>query len=930
MPISWNEIRQRAIVFSRAWREATRERAEAQTFWNEFFHVFGKERRAVASFEEPVRGLKGTYEFIDLLWPGVLIAEHKTRGQSLAKAESQAFAYIRSLIGERREHEVPRYLILSDFARVALHDLESESEPVEFPLASLDQHIRELAFVAGYQTQVNDPQDPANIKAAELLAGLHDVLEDGGYPAQDLERFMVRLLFCMFAEDSGIFETPNAFQLSIENSTRPDGSDLGGHLARWFEVLNTPTGRRQRNLDEQLAELPFVNGELFANRLPFAEFTTAMRARLLECCRFHWSRISPAVFGSLFQSIMLPRERRQIGAHYTSEPDIMKLVRSLFLDELRERFERVRHTPAELRRFHRSLSDIRLLDPACGCGNFLVVAYRELRRLELDVLKAIYTGDRQRTIDVRSELHVDVDQLYGIEIEEWPARIAEVAIWLMDHQMNLEVSVEFGQPVVRLPLTRSAAIHCGNALRMDWNDLLPATQCSFILGNPPFVGKKEQNTEQKVDMARVWGDLTGAGTLDYVTCWYAKATEYLRNSTARAAFVSTNSITQGEQAGVLWTELFRRGIRIDFGHRTFPWQSEARGRAHVHVVIVGFGHGTRSAQRRIHDYGPRGESLGTIVAPNISPYLTDGSSAAVTMRSRPICDVPPMSYGSMMIDKDRKESDDAGLILSRAHRDAILSESPALQPFIRRLYGGDEFINGDERWCLWLVNAPPTVVRSSPLAMARLDGVRRFRLASNRARTRELARLPGLFGEIRQPDRDYLLVPKVSSERRNYIPIGFVPPSIIASGSALIVPNATPYHFGILHSAMHMAWVRQVCGRMKSDYQYSARLVYNNFPWPESPSPRHIATVTSAVQAVLDVRTAHARSTLADLYDPLTMPADLARAHVTLDRAVDRCYRTQPFLDERKRFEHLFPMWERLTNPLVATRTSRKSPPRRR
>lgn len=923
MPLSWTEIRQRAIAFSREWRDAVHERAEAQTFWNEFFLVFGKSRRVVASFEEPVRSLRETYEFIDLFWPGVLIVEHKTRGQSLAKAESQAFAYIRLLVRERREQEAPRYVIVSDFARVALHDLEgADGVSVEFPLGDLHEHIRELAFVAGYQTQVNDPQDPANIKAAELLAELHDVLEDGGYPAHDLERFMVRLLFCMFAEDTGIFETPNAFRLSIENHTRTDGSDLGAHLARWFEVLNTPSERRQRKLDDQLAELPFVNGDLFAEHLPFAEFTSAMREHLLDCCRFQWSRISPAVFGSLFQAIMLPRERRQIGAYYTSEPDILKLLRSLFLDDLRGRFERAKRSKPELKRFHRTLGDVRLLDPACGCGNFLVVAYRELRRLELDVLKALYTGDRQRLTDVRNELHVDVDQMYGIEIEEWPARIAEVAMWLMDHQMNLEVSVEFGQPVVRLPLVRSAHIHRTNALRMDWNDVLPADRCSFVLGNPPFVGKKEQNGQQKADMAQVWGDLSNAGTLDYVSCWYAKTTTYLEDSTARAAFVSTNSITQGEQVGVLWMELFRRGIKIDFGHRTFPWVSEARGRAHVHVVIVGFGRGTPPGPRVIHDYGRRGEPLGSVVATNIGPYLTDGPDVAVMKRTRPINAPAAVNYGSFALD-------DGHYTLSPEDRADLLSTCPQAASVIREFIGSEELINGKQRYCLWLESVPPEQLRAMPAVLRRVEAVRTWRAARERGTTQRLARTPARFAEMRQPVTSYLAIPTASSERRDYIPLAFLEPSVIASNQIYVLPAANLYHFGVLHSAMHMAWVRQVCGRLKSDYRYSAKLVYNNFPWPDSPVAEQVRAVERAAQGVLEARAAHPGSTLADLYDPLTMPSELARAHVALDRAVDRCYRAQPFPDERRRFEFLFAMWERVTVPLTGA-PSRAPRPRRR
>ncbi len=924
MPLNWNEIRSRAIVFGREWKDETRENAEAQSFWNEFFHVFGKKRRHVAAFEAPVKGISGGSDRIDLLWPGVLIAEHKSRGKPLDKAETQAFRYVQSLINTGREDEAPRYICVSDFATIALHDLDEDTTRI-IPVAELHEHIHAFGFIAGYERRVLDPENPANIRAAEMLAALHDALEDGGYPAHDLERFMVRLLFCMFAEDTYVFDEPRGFEMYIRETTAEDGSDLGPALARWFEVLNTPRDRRQKNLDERLAELPYVNGELYAGRLPFADFDSTMRRRLLECCAFHWDTISPAVFGSLFQSIMQPRERRQIGAHYTSERDILKLIGSLFLDGLRAEFERCRADKPRLRKLHEKIGSMKFLDPACGCGNFLVIAYRELRRLEIDILRALHPRvegaetAEQRVFDIRQELRVDVDQFCGIEIDEWPVRIAEVAMWLMDHQMNQEVSAVFGEPVVRLPLEKSARIVCGNALRLDWNEVLPADECSYVLGNPPFIGGKYQSDEQRADMRAVWDGVKSAGLLDYVTCWYAKAAAYLKGHAGRAALVSTNSITQGEQVGVLWNELFRRGIKIDFAHRTFPWASEARGKAHVHVVIIGFGHGKGPGDRLIHDYGPKGEPLGATKVGNISPYLVDGPDRAVTNRSRPLCDVPEMSFGNQPIDGGH-------LLLDADERSVLLTRHPEIEPFVREYLGSREFLNGGIRWCLWLKDAEPDFLRSMPGVISRIDSVKQFRLSSKRSATRELADQPTQFAFVSHRDSKYLFVPGVSSERRPYIPLGFLEPNVIASNLALIVPDATLYHFGVLHSAMHMAWVRQVCGRLKSDYRYSARLVYNNFPWPESPGESKTARVEAAAQAVLDARENHPGSTLADLYDPLTMPADLARAHKTLDRAVDRCYRSQPFPDDRRRFEFLFAMWERLTAPITAP----KKKPRRK
>jgi hypothetical protein len=932
MPLSWTEIRQRAIAFARHWSDpsgASRERAEAQTFWNEFFDIFGIRRRTVASFEEPVKNLKGQYEFIDLFWKGKLIAEHKSRGKDLSRAQTQAHEYVQLLASSARQDECPRYIVVSDFARLALHDLEAEKpedQTIAFDLRDLPDHIRAFAFIAGYETRRLDPEDPANIKAVELLANLHDLLEEGGYNGHDLQRFMVRVLFCLFAEDTGIFE-PQAFNDSVLRQTRSDGSDLGPHLAHFFAILNTPLDKRQRNLPDDLAALPYVNGQLFAEHLRFPEFNSAMRTALLQCCNFKWQSISPAIFGSLFQGVMDPKERRQIGGHYTSEPNILKLVRSLFLDDLRAELAALKHDKKKLAEFHRKLGQLKFFDPACGCGNFLVIAYRELRRLEMDVLQARFGKDLTEA-DIRAECRCNVSQMYGIEIQEWPVRIAEVALWLIDHQLNTELFERFGQPRASMPLAKSPHIHHGNALRIDWNRVIPKGECSYILGNPPFVGKKEQTAAQKADMHLLWKGVKGAGLLDYVTCWYLQAGMYMRGTTIRGAFVSTNSITQGEQAATFWPELRRRcDLHISFAHTTFAWQSEARGMAHVHVVIVGFS--PREAPRKtLFLYEDIRGHPHAVPARNINAYLDDAPDVIVRSRSRPMCDVPAMSYGSMMIDKERENGDDDGLVLSPAHRTAILAETPGLAPFIRRLYGGNEFLNGIERWCLWLVDAPPELVQSSRLVRARLEGVRRFRKGSHRAQTRKLARTPGLFGEIRQPDTPYLLVPKVSSERRDYIPIGFVSPDIIASGSTLIVPGATMYHFGVLSSEMHNAWMRRVAGRMKSDFQYSSSLVYNNFPWPQTPTERQKAKVEACAKAVLDARAAFPTSTLAVLYDPIAMPAQLASAHADLDRAVDACYRPAPFDNDRQRVEFLFALYAKLAAPLMpaAGRRGRAAP----
>lgn len=930
MPLSWNEIRHRAIAFSNEWAGAKREQAEKQTFWNDFFNVFGIHRRAVASFEEPVKGISGDYGYIDLFWPKIVLVEHKSLGKDLGKAESQAFRYIQDLAREGRVNEIPRYVIVSDFARIALHDLDPEDQrelplfnnrrvaTIEFPLAEFHTHIQDFAFIAGYQQHKFVEQDPINLEAVEIMGRLHDALEAGGYSGHQLERFLVRILFCLFAEDTGIFER-EAFHLYLLDRTAQDGSDLGLHLARLFEVLDTPKEKRQTNLDEALAAFPWVNGDLSAERLGFADFNRDMRDALLDCTRFDWSRISPAIFGSLFQAVMEPRERRQIGGHYTSERDILKVIRSLFLDDLRAEFDRAKGNKAELRRFHEKLSRLRFLDPACGCGNFLVITYRELRLLEIEILKLLFPG-AQPNLDIHTLSLIDVDAFYGIEISEWPARIAEVAMWLMDHQMNIRLSEAFGQYFVRLPLKKSPTIVCDNALRLDWKEIVRPSQCSYILGNPPFVGKKEQTDDQKVDMESIFNKVKGAGLLDYVSGWYVKAAEYIQQTQIRVAFVSTNSITQGEQVGILWSDLLRRfHLDISFAHRTFAWESEARGKAHVHVVIIGFAV-IRRPRKVLFEYDDTSDEIHAVQVSRINPYLIEGPDILIANRSKGINECPEISYGSFALD-------DGHYTLSSEDRNALLDECPTALKYIRRFIGGRELLHGEARYCLWLKNANPAELARMPAVLQRVEAVRDWRRGRGRDTTRELASTPTLFAEIRQPETNYLVIPTLSSEKRRYIPIAYMTPDVIASNQVYVIADAALLHFGILHSAIHMAWVRQVCGRLKSDYRYSASLVYNNFPWPEAPSDKQRAAVEAAAQAVLDARKQFPDATLADLYDPLAMPPALVKAHATLDRAVDLCYRPQPFDNDRQRVEHLFALYEKLTTPLLPA--SKKKRPRK-
>lgn len=878
MPLSWNEIRDRAIAFVREWKDESSESAEAKSFWDAFFNIFGVPRRRIAQFEKHVHKASGENGFIDLFWPGVMLTEHKSRGKDLRSAHDQAIDYFPGL----SDKELPRYIVVSDFARFRIYDLDSGTE-FEFPLEELPQHITSFGFIAGYEARAFQEQDPVNIDAAERLGKLHDKLFNVGYEGHHLEVYLVRLLFCLFADDSGIFMPRDAFEDFIRSRTSEDGSDLAARLNELFEVLNTSPNKRLRNLDEQLAAFPYVNGKLFEEHLRTASFDREMRDLLLWCCRLDWGTISPAIFGSLFQGIMDAKVRRNLGAHYTSEKNILKLISALFLDDLWAEYERVKSQASKLRAFHEKLGRLNFFDPACGCGNFLVITYREIRLLELEVIKRLYKRDQQQlSMDaVAHYVKVDVDQFHGIEIEEWPTQIARVAMWLIDHQMNLLVGQTFGDTLVRIPLVKSANIVHGNALRLDWNDVLPASRCNFVLGNPPFVGAKMMNDEQRSDSQFALAGIRNAGLLDLVAAWYIKAARYATPETL-CAFVSTNSIMQGEQVGVLWPVILGMGIHIHFGHRTFQWRNEAKGVAAVHCVIVGFSQ-TEPSRRVIYDYlDIRGEPQ-VIQASNINPYLVDAADVVLQNRTMPICDVPKIGIGNKPIDGGHY------LFTTEEMKDFIKKE-PQSKRWFRRWIGAEEFINGFERWCLWLGECPPQELRTMPLARERVKLVRETRLASKSAPTRKLADTPTRFHVENMPKGNYLVIPEVSSERRQFIPIGFETPETMASNLVKIMPNAGMFHFGILSSTMHNAWMRNVCGRLKSDYRYSVGIVYNNYPWPVEITPTQHRAIEDAAEGILKARALYKGSSLADLYDPLTMPPGLLKAHRDLDRKVDQAY----------------------------------------
>ena len=913
MPLSWNEIKSRAIAFQKEWEGETSEKAESQSFWNDFFNVFGISRRRVASFEQPIKKADNKQGFIDLLWKGTILIEHKSRGKSLEKATQQAKDYFPNL----KEHELPRYILVSDFQRFRLCDYDSDNY-TEFELSNFVQNVHLFDFIAGYEKRVYKEGDPVNIEAAELMGKLHDRLKEIGYTGHDLEVYLVRLLFCLFADDTGIFDQKGIFWEYIDLHTKEDGSDLAMHIASIFQVLNTPKEKRLKNLDENLTQFPYVNGKLFEESLPLAAFDSKMRVMLLEACAFDWGKISPAIFGSMFQAVMNPKERRNLGAHYTSEKNIQKVIKPLFLDDLYTEFEKMKGNRNKLLEFHKKIANLYFLDPACGCGNFLIITYRELRDLEIFVLQELNkTG--QLVTDISAIIQIDVDQFAGIEYDEFAVRVAEVAMWLIDHQMNIKVSNEFGQYFVRLPLHKSAKIIHGNALQIDWHSIITKEKLNFILGNPPFVGKTYQNTDQKADMKLIFRNNQQSGSLDYVTAWYIKAAQFIQGTNIDCAFVSTNSITQGEQVGILWQELFNQyKVKIHFAHRTFRWTNEAKGKAAVHCVIIGFGLENIEI-KRIFDYADVNNGEPTEKrAKNINPYLVEGNDLIIHKRSKPISNAPPMLYGNKIVD--------GGFYLfTDQEKEAFIQSEPLSQSLFRPILSGDEFLNGKNRWVLYLKDVTPEQLKKMPKILERIESVKKYRLRSAKKTTRDLANTPTLFAEPRQPKKCFLLLPRTSSETRKYIPFAFYPTYFIVNDSCIALPDANLYDFGLLTSKMHMTWVKYVCGRLKSDYRYSNTIVYNNYPFPETATDKQKQTVETCAQAVLDTRAKYPDNSLADLYDPLTMPPDLTKAHQKLDKAVDLCYRPQPFTSELNRIEYLFELYEKLTAPLLPTAKQKRT-----
>jgi hypothetical protein len=906
-----SEVRKRLQKFSTDHANDTDEKQHAQQFWRDFYFCFGLTHSSASMFEARVVKISGKKGYIDSFIPSLLIVEHKSFGEDLQKAYEQAQEYFHAI---KNEFDKPKYIVVSDFKSFHLYDIRKDSKiPHICSLDKLDEHADWFMFLAEKEVEEIIEETPVNRKATFQISKLHDQLLKNNYIGRDLEVFLTRLVFCLFAEDTGLFGDDNQFSKLIEH-TNEDGSDTGQTINLLFQVLNTPHNERQTNLDDLFKKFEYVNGSLFEEQIKIPFFDSELRQILLNCTKLDWSDISPAIFGSMFQAILEKNDgsdnrkdtRRELGAHYTSERNILKVIQPLFLNALRKEFEEARSfkQTSRLKTIYEKLPTLKFLDPACGCGNFLIVTYKELRNLENEIIQELFfKGQQGGLLDISTLCRVNIGQFYGIEIDEAAAHIARVALYITDHQLNLKSAKNFGNTRPSVPLVVSPHIQNANALEIDWNQVLVASNCSYIFGNPPFIGKKEQKENQKKELIEISGNIKGVGVLDYVCGWYFIASKFIQeNKKIKCAFVSTNSISQGEQVGILWKFLFKLNIIINFAHRTFKWSNEGKGVAAVHCVIIGFGIEDGDV-KAIYDYSNdiKGDPV-IINAKNINPYLFDAPSVLIERRSKPICNVPEMSYGSMPID-------DGHLTLTREDKDIFENENFENSSLIRQYIGGDEFINNTERYCLWLKNADPNLIAKSSLVKERIEKVKKFRLASGRQATNKLASYSGLFGEIRQPTKSFLLIPKVSSENREYMPIGIIDPEIIASGSALIIANATLYHFGILQSRMHMSWMRSVCGRMKSDYQYSASIVYNNFLWPSDPKPDDVSQLEIKLKHIIDLRNSFKPTTLSTLYN-FPMQSELMKAHKELDNITDKIYGYKGLDKEVDRVAFLFNLYK--------------------
>lgn len=898
------EVKQRTAAkkFVEDWTGKGYEKGESQKFWLQLLReVLGVENpEQFISFEDQVH-LDHT-SFIDARIPATrVLIEQKSSDKDLYKAIKQSdgsllnpFQQAKRYITELPLSQHPRWVVTCNFQKFCVYDMERPNgEPQEILLKDLEKEYYRLSFLVDTGSEHLKKEMEVSIKAGEIVGLLYDALLkqykdcNNEESLKSLNILCVRLVFCLYAEDAGIFGKHDIF---LDYLRQYDASKMRKALIELFAVLNTKPEDRDPYLEDDLKEFPYVNGGLFAQEhIEIPQFTEEIRTLLLEkaSANFDWSEISPTIFGAVFESTLNPETRRKGGMHYTSIENIHKVIDPLFMDDLNKEFEEIKALPhnknrdKKLAEFQDKIANLNFLDPACGSGNFLTETYISLRKLENEILYELQKG--QVTLGaVTNPIKVSIRQFYGIEINDFAVTVAKTALWIAESQMLKKTEDIVHMDLDFLPLKTYANIVEGNALRINWEDVISKDKLNYLIGNPPFVGYSLQTKEQKEDILSIYIDENGkpyktSGKIDYVAGWYFKSAELMQNTNIKTALVSTNSITQGEQVAGVWKPLFGRfNIHIDFAHRTFRWNSESNSKAHVHCVIVGFSCTPNNNKRKLYT----NERMQLV--DNINAYLLASDNIFIENIKKPLCNVPEMVKGSIPVDG-------GNLIIEAEDYEEFIKKEPNAKPFIKNLVGSEEFINNKDRYCLWLDKIKPAKIRHCPLILERISKVREMRLASSKEATRKFADYPMRFMEIRQPETDYLLIPRVSSENRKYIPIGYISKDVISTDANMILPNATLYHFGVLTSNVHMAWMRAVCGRLKSDYRYSNTIVYNNFPWC-SPTDEQKAKIEKTAQGILDARALYPDCSLADLYDELTMPPELRKAHQENDKAVMEAY----------------------------------------
>jgi hypothetical protein len=909
-----------ARLFADKYENATSESQLGQSFWRDFFlTVVGVSDLLVAGieFEFPIRGKTGTIKFIDCLWPGVLLVEHKSAGKNLDVAEEQARDYLEAL----PTHLRPPTLIVSDFRTIRIVNILRGSSHA-FPLTELPENLdRVHAVIAHDGATSSEPRVEADKKAVKLMGELFIQFEKAGYEGHELSVFLIRILFLNFGDDTRMWKyTPDGLFGSFIQDTYPDGTGLGGRIQELFQVLNTPRDKRPSTLSPSLVDFPYVNGGLFSEQLPIFSFTADMREALIATTSYDWSNISPAIFGAMFQTVKDKADRRESGEFYTSEKAIMRVISPLFLDGLNARLQKAWASAPALKRLWVDVGKMNFLDPASGSGNFLLVAYKKLRELELKLIARLNELEGRDTaiqIDGSIGLQVRLGQFHAIEYDEWSSQIAFVAMFLADHQSNRHMEEILGVSPERFPLTESAVVKQGNALTIPWDTVCPMDENTYIMGNPPFNGSRLMTSEQKTETQTLWHGTKGLGNLDYVTNWFFLGAKYANEKGARVGLVSTSSITQGEQPALLWKKLFQMGVGIDFAYRSFWWDNGAA----VHCVIIGFSTQPKPKKRPLWKFSDiKGEPELTWTD-NINPYLIDAPNILVSSRVRPLVkSAQPVLFGS--------QPNDAGFLsdISSDEAERIRREDPMAAKYLRRLIGARELLHNEDRWCLWLVDADPRDIRSSPELRNRVDNVKKHRLASARPATNSLSATPWLFGEIRQPTTDYIAVPLVSSEIRDYVPMALLSSEVIANNLISTILDGSLLTFGLLMSRPFNVWNKTVSGRLESRNRISGTITYNNFPFPETTEAQD-EEINISAQAVLDSRNLFPNSSLADLYDPRSMPLELRKAHRQLDKAAMVAFGLKVSASDEEVLAELFRRYDDLTRGLLdaTTFTKRKA-----